>query len=131
MGTFSSTLATIMRTTLLLTIYICIVVSLLGMSQANSNYPSAQNQETFAGLPSLRQYRIPDFRSRRSYHEINPRAFLNAEKLATGILSDVKTALQDFDRNGENQAFWGLVENALKTTGLEKPADPSRLLRLS
>ena len=34
-------------------------------------------------------------------------------QLATGILSDVKTALQDFDRNGENQAFWGLVENAL------------------
>ena len=54
--------------------------------QANSNYQSAQNQETFAGLPSLRQYRIPDFRSRRSYHEINPRAFLNAEKVCKFLL---------------------------------------------
>ena len=54
--------------------------------QANSNYQSAQNQETFAGLPSLRQYRIPDFRSRRSYHEINPRAFLNAEKVCNFLV---------------------------------------------
>merc|ERR1711884_105686 len=38
---------------------------------------------------------------------------LAAEKLATGILTDVQSVLRDFRHTGENRQFWNLMEDAI------------------
>ena len=54
---------------------------------------------------------------------------LAAEKLASGIMTDVQSVLRDFNKSGKNREFWALIESAL--ADMEKPKDPNRLLRLS
>ena len=46
-------------------------------------------------------------------------------QLASGIISDVKTVLQDFDNTQDNKAFWQIMENALgKYICIIQPLEP-------
>ena len=58
---------------------------------------------------------------------------LVAEKLASSIMTDVRSVLREFRKEDQNGAtgFWAEMHNDLADMDMDKPKDPKRLLRLS